>query len=133
MTMSELTSVLDSALVDRLIKLCGMSGNEYEGERANAAALADRIVSDAGLTWVEVIKTSQLDCLPNNGVQIWREPETLSEQTTTCLAWSECLSDYERDFCRSIAGKESLTQKQWALLERLTDKAREYAAARGAL
>ena len=110
-----------------------MFGSEHEGERANAAVLADRVVSDAGLTWAEVIKSSQLDCLPNNGVQIWRETETLSEQTTTCLAWSECLSDYERDFCRSIAGKECLTRKQWALLDRLTDKAREYPTARGAL
>ena len=42
-----MTSVLDSALVDRLIKLCGMFGSEYEGERANAAALVHRTWGNA--------------------------------------------------------------------------------------
>lgn len=46
---------LDAATADRLAKLCGMLGSDHDGERASAAAKADRLVRDAGLTWPEII------------------------------------------------------------------------------
>lgn len=39
----------------RLRRLCGMMGSDHDGERANAAALADRLIRDSGLTWDAVI------------------------------------------------------------------------------
>jgi hypothetical protein len=41
--------------VDRLAKICGLFGSDHDGERAAAAARADRIVRDAGLTWPVVL------------------------------------------------------------------------------
>jgi hypothetical protein len=35
----------------KLAKLCGMFGSDHAGERANAAAAADRLVRERGLTW----------------------------------------------------------------------------------
>lgn len=43
---------LDRAL---LVKLTGMFGSDHAGERANAAAAADRLVRQAGLRWPDVI------------------------------------------------------------------------------
>ena len=42
---------------DRLIRLCGMLGSAHDGERANAARMADKLVREAGLTWHNVIAT----------------------------------------------------------------------------
>jgi hypothetical protein len=41
---------------DRLQKLCGLFGSQHDGERAAAAALADKLVRAAGLTWGDVIR-----------------------------------------------------------------------------
>ncbi|MBM3540811.1 MAG: hypothetical protein FJX51_02080 [Alphaproteobacteria bacterium] len=39
----------------RLQYVCGMLGSAHDGERAAAAATADRMVREAGLTWRDVI------------------------------------------------------------------------------
>lgn len=39
----------------RLVRLLGMCGSSHDGERASAAALADRLVRDAGLVWEQVV------------------------------------------------------------------------------
>jgi hypothetical protein len=42
--------------LDRTLKkLLGMMGSAHEGERANAAALADRMIRENGLTWNDVV------------------------------------------------------------------------------
>ena len=40
---------------ERLVKLCGIFGSDHAGERANAAAAADRLVRQAGLRWPDVL------------------------------------------------------------------------------
>lgn len=42
----------------RLIKLLGMLGSAYEGERANAASMIDRIMKEYKLTWTDVLGTA---------------------------------------------------------------------------
>lgn len=37
------------------MRLLGMMGSAHDGERSNAAALADRLVRDAGLVWEQVV------------------------------------------------------------------------------
>ena len=46
------TSGLDR---EKLAKVLAMAGSQHDGERANAAALADRMVRAAGLTWEKVL------------------------------------------------------------------------------
>ena len=48
---------------ERLIQLLGMLGSYEQGERANAASFADRMVCDAGLTWREVLEGSDTDAV----------------------------------------------------------------------
>lgn len=45
----------DAAARVRLAKLCGMFGSNAGGEVQNAARLADKLVRDAGVTWLDVI------------------------------------------------------------------------------
>jgi len=47
---------IPAKVAERLAQLCGMFGSAHEGERANAAALADRLVRQSGLTWHDVIR-----------------------------------------------------------------------------
>ena len=40
---------------DRLARLLGLLGSDFDGEVANAGRLADKLVRSAGLTWPDVI------------------------------------------------------------------------------
>jgi hypothetical protein len=44
--------------LDRLRKLCGMFSSAHDGEIANAARMADRLVRAAGLAWGDVLRPS---------------------------------------------------------------------------
>jgi hypothetical protein len=46
---------LDEETAARLVKIVGMFGSSFDGERANAARLADTLVRQLGLTWSDVI------------------------------------------------------------------------------
>jgi hypothetical protein len=99
----------------RLTKLCGMFGSHHDGERASAAAMADRLVRDLGLTWPEII---------NPHHQHWREPETIAEQIDTALAHAEALSEWERGFVCSVNGCQRLSPKQRNVLDGIIAKLR---------
>ena len=44
--------------LERLRKLCGMFGSAHDGEAANAARMADRMLREAGLAWGDVLQTA---------------------------------------------------------------------------
>jgi hypothetical protein len=44
--------------LQRLRKLCGMFSSAHDGEIANAARMADRLVRAAGLVWGDVLRPS---------------------------------------------------------------------------
>jgi hypothetical protein len=112
---------LDPLAADKLAKLCGMFGSEYDGERAVAAALADQLVRDLGLTWQQVITVSP-----------WSEPKTIAEQIGVALAHAETLSPWERKFVHSISGFQRLSPKQRSVLDSIIGKLRAYRTARAA-
>jgi len=74
-------------LVARLVQLCGMFGSSHDGERANAAALADRLVRQVGLTWADVIVPP---------------PAEWQHMALVCRAHAHSLNDRERDFLANI-------------------------------
>jgi hypothetical protein len=47
---------MSAALLDRLVKLAGMFGSVHEGERAAAAAMADKLLREHGLAWPDVLR-----------------------------------------------------------------------------
>src|SRR6516164_256598 len=48
----------------------------------------------------------------------WRKPQSGAEQIEQAIEWTAFLSDWEREFVTSIAGRWRLTEKQQARLDR---------------
>ena len=57
-------SALAEADRDRLTRLLGMLGSDFDGEVLNAARLADRLVREQGITWFDILATSSLTPVP---------------------------------------------------------------------
>ena len=119
------TAIITADLADRLMKLCGMFGSDFEGERGNAARMADELVRDAGLTWPDVIIPATK--APSVNGRVWREPTTIRETVMVCLLFTDPLTDWEVDFLRSIAGRTRHSSKQRKVLDRILGKARDFA------
>src|SRR5687767_10800900 len=47
---------LDPGSLQRLARICAMFGSDFPGERANAAAMADRIVRGMGYSWETLLQ-----------------------------------------------------------------------------
>jgi hypothetical protein len=103
----------------RLAKLCGMFGSDHAGERANAAAAADKLIREAGLRWPDVLLPA-LPPLPHG-----RNVRTVPAAAAFVLDHADSLTEWERDFARSIKRlKYPPSAKQIEVLERLVDKVR---------
>jgi hypothetical protein len=99
-------TVLDPSAADRLVKLLGMLGSHHDGERANAARLADALVRERGLRWRDVITVSALST------------STVSWQRMAhwCHAHPEKLNSKEYQFILSMLewhGEPSEKQQKW--------------------
>ena len=97
----------------KLARICGMLGSAHEGERASAAAAADRLVRDRGLTWqlilgVEAAPASDLDH---------------QDRVAFCREHAALFTDWECRFldgvARQLARGRLLTDKQTGVLNRL--------------
>ena len=107
---------------DRLVKLCGMFGSDHAGERANAAAAADKLIRSAGMRWPDVI-------LPALPTPTRRPINTVADAIRFVVEHHEVLTDWEADFIRSVAMRGyRLSPKQVAIVERLFAKAQRAAA-----
>jgi hypothetical protein len=106
---------------ERLVKLCGMFGSAHIGERANAAAAADRLVRRAGLRWSEIIVIA----LPTIG-----RAGAIADQIDFVVGCPDALNEWERSFAFSLARRRRpLTEKQLAILQELVTKCRSAARA----
>ena len=100
------TTLLDPRVADRLAKLCGMLGSAHDGERAAAAALADALVREAGLTWRDVIKVP--GAATNSGD--WQR------MAGWCRAHHQKFNAKEREFIAAMLtwrGELSPKQEKW--------------------
>jgi hypothetical protein len=61
----------------------------------------------------------------------WSEPQSVSERIEQAIAWTSILTDWEREFTTSIAGRRYLTEKQGARLDQISLKIERIARARG--
>ena len=94
----------------RLAKLCGMFGSNHAGERASAAAKANKLVRDQGLTWPEIIASSI------------KPRSSIAEQIGFAVANIGALSMWERGFLYSINGQRRLSPKKLAVLHEIVAK-----------
>ena len=119
------SAVIPRDLGQRLTKLCGLFGSEFDGERANAARMADDLIRGFGLTWKDVIWPVHAEAgAPDQAQHV---PHDHQDAARMCLRFAEVLTEWERQFCRSILGYRRLSEKQERMLYRLVDKARGFA------
>ncbi|NCC52637.1 MAG: hypothetical protein EOM20_15660 [Spartobacteria bacterium] len=122
------TVALPEKDLTRLVRLCGMFSSSFDGERANAAAMADKLLKERGLTWEKALFSIAARPEPR---RVWDEPHYTSDIAYECLKWPEPLTDWELEFLRSVAGRSRLTEKQRRVLARIEKKCRTYAMSGG--
>lgn len=111
----------------RLVRLLGMLGSAHDGERANAAALADRLVRGLGLTWTDVVRP------PSRQAASRRECDLADVEI--CLDEAALWSNKQLTFLQGLAAwlrhRGPLTPKQRAALNDMLKRveARERRAA----
>jgi hypothetical protein len=126
----------------RLVKLAGMLGSSFDGERANAARMATDILREHGTTWAEVLNPSCPPCptcaartAQQERSETYRDARsswTRSSYTSSWreLAWycqdnADLLSPWERSFIASILQRWRLTPRQEDVLDRIVEKLEE--------
>lgn len=119
-------------LAAKLAKVLGMLGSDFDGEIAAAGRRANAMVKSAGLTWDEVI-APPVPALqePYRAPRRWRRTTSPSDTAALCLQWSEVLTDWEAEFCRSIVGQRRASPKQAAVLARIVGKVETFARSAG--
>jgi hypothetical protein len=102
----------------RLAKLLGMMGSAHDAEVIAAARQAERLRIDAKLTWAEIVVPG-LPAPPQR-----QNVGKVAEVIRFVLDHANALTEWERDFARSVAWQQSpLTPKQRVVLDRLVEKA----------
>jgi hypothetical protein len=111
--------VLPDADRERLARLLGMLGSEFDGEVANAGRLADKLVRQHKLTWFDVVAAPALSAPPGTGPQPFAADirQNWRPATQWCLQrGGALLRPKDRDFLKTIAGyahKPSDAQLDW--------------------
>ena len=112
-------SALAPADVDRLVKLLGMLGSSFDGERAAAGQKAHEFIRSRGLIWSDIIRPS----LPPPRPEPAYHPAASWRQTVAwCLSDDTLLSEWEFRFLLSIRHRSRLTPKQRAVLDKIAAK-----------
>ena len=111
-----MTALLDNAVLERLARICGMFGSNHDGQRASAAAMADKILREHGVTWPQIL-------IPDRS--------TIEELISFALdhGGAGILNAWEEGFIRGIKGRQSLTEKQLAKLGPIVAKVKARRAA----
>src|SRR4051794_29275256 len=104
---------LDPAIAERLAKLLGRFGSDFDGERATAARMADQLVRSSGLSWADVLGVADADDTPPTGHR---------ELAAWLLRRLPDLSERDRQFLETMSGwwrEPSPKQQQRAWLDGL--------------
>ena len=110
---------LESEDRERLVKLLGMLGSSFAGERDAAGLAAMRFLRERGLDWGDVI-------LPHLATQ--RGSAQTDTAVETCIRALDRLTPWERKFVISLRGFRRLSPKQAAMVRDIARKVRVAAA-----
>ena len=108
-----------------LAKICGLFGSDHVGERASAAAKADALARQAGMTWPLVLAPAAIG--PDDSGD---SPRATSHRRMAAFCHDnlDYLNEWEREFIRSIRCFRRLSDKQRTVLERVYRKCRDMGA-----
>ena len=109
---------------ERLARICGLFGSDHAGERAGAAAAADKLVRQAGLRWPDIILSvlSTADRAPS--------PDSRTADADDCLDFlagrMADLTAWEQGFVLSLKTRTGwvLSDKQLACLIAIAERVR---------
>ena len=108
-------SALPATDRSKLAKLLGMLGSDHAGERDAAALAAHQLVTQAGLSWRQIVSPPAIEKpLPELGT--WRA--TVAE----CLARPGSLRPWELGFLRDLPQFRRLSVKQRYVLKEIADR-----------
>jgi hypothetical protein len=119
--------ILTTRELDRLVKLCGLFSSHHPGEIANAAALADKLLRDRGLSWSDVLRlpigVESAQAADDNPDPFATWPGGWRAACDFALTHAAMLSKWERDFCAKVRGYVgNITGKQAPILRGMVDR-----------
>lgn len=126
------TLSLSPADASKLAKLCGMFSSDYDGERANAAQMADNLLKKTGLTWEQMFQGAKLDdepshrssaSYPDYGAYSRAQEDCRASRrkwaqydyrlmATCCLHHPEVLFEGEERFLKNLLRQSSISPRQ---------------------
>jgi hypothetical protein len=112
--------------LELLVKLCGLFSSHFPDEVAAAAARADKILRERGLTWNDVLRLpigreiAEAACADGDPFATW--PGGWRDACQFVLRHPELLSKWERTFCAKIEGWHSISPKQRPILRDMLDR-----------
>ena len=108
---------LNSPTGSRFKKLIGMLGSDGDGERANASAMATKLLKDAGLTWGEVMEKT--GPAPGASHSRYTAGGYNTNDRLELIALRNALSAVRRDLSSSEAARKSAESTVKVQLKRL--------------
>jgi hypothetical protein len=106
---------LDATTADKLAKVCGLFGSDHDGERATAAAKANEIVRERGLSWSDLITAEPV--------------QSTDSMIEFALDYGDgILNCWECGFLRGVSGRQYLTDRQLSKLGHVFAKVKARAA-----
>ena len=108
---------------DRLARLLGMLGSEFDGEVTSAARLADRLVRAAGLTWRDVI-TPALSHDPRSDTAADPLRGDWRAMAARCTQFPHLIDKWEWQFLSGLHRFPRLSAKQNATLTGIVTRLR---------
>jgi hypothetical protein len=113
---------LPPAARDKFLRICGMLGSAFDGERASAALLASRMLKDAGLAWVDVVCIPEMiSGLRQGAPRRDRDADPFGGRdwryiATRCRQFPHLIDAWEDRFLADVPRRSMMTAKQSAKL-----------------
>jgi hypothetical protein len=105
----------------RLIRILGMLGSDFAGERDAAARAAAKLLASRGLGWAEVIQPAA----PRTQAPPPPPPADWRRDVDHCLNNLDAISPYELWFCLGLArGTNPITSERLERLAAMMDRLR---------
>jgi hypothetical protein len=99
--------ILDQATASKIAKVCRLFASDKVGERAAAAAMADKLLQSCGLAWCQVFAAHVVP------------PDGIAAKIDFVASNADALDAWQRGFVASIRGRRSLSLRQRAKLDEL--------------
>jgi hypothetical protein len=103
----------------RLAAVLGLLGSSHPGEIVNAAQAAERMRRQAGLSWHDIVQPPAV-AQPTRGTDIEDDIDLILDNLAELSGW-------DLNFARSIASRSAFSDKQVAIVRRISGRLRRAA------